>query len=106
MLGIEFAAPAFVVEIAATLFENSRASLIFNLFDKAYANAPLKASPAPVVSITLSFKLWTSIKKLSSEFAKYRPFGPNVMIIFFTPFSKKVFADSSISVLLSTFLPK
>ena len=45
------------MEIAATLFENSRASLIFNLLDKAYAKAPLKASPAPVVSITLSFKL-------------------------------------------------
>jgi len=51
-VGIEFAAPSRVTEIPATKLANSIASLKFLLFDIATLKAPLKASPAPVVSTT------------------------------------------------------
>ena len=54
----------------ATLFANIIASLILVLFANEKANAPLKTSPAPVVSITFSFKLWDLIKKFCLVFAK------------------------------------
>ncbi|GIS77343.1 MAG: hypothetical protein CM1200mP13_07020 [Candidatus Pelagibacterales bacterium] len=59
-----------MVEIPATLFAKVSASLIFKSFDKANANAPLNASPAPVVSITGSLNLKAFIKKFSFLFAK------------------------------------
>ena len=51
MKGIASPAPSFVVEIPATLLANSKHSLIVFSFDKPNAKPPLKASPAPVVSI-------------------------------------------------------
>ena len=54
---MEFAAPSLVVEIPATLLENSNASTIFNDLVNATLKAPLKASPAPVVSFTSFFNL-------------------------------------------------
>ena len=52
-------APSFVVEIPATLFANSKHSFIGFSFNSPKAKPPLKASPAPVVSIAftaLAFK--------------------------------------------------
>ena len=62
MPGIELAAPSLVVEIPATLLENSNASTIFNDLANATLKAPLNASPAPVVSFTSSFNLCASTK--------------------------------------------
>ena len=59
-----------MVEIPATLFEKVSASLISKSFDKATANAPLNASPAPVVSRTGFLSLNAFIKKFSFLFAK------------------------------------
>ena len=52
-------APSLVVDIPATLFANSKQSLIGFSFNKLKAKPPLKASPAPVVSTAftaLAFK--------------------------------------------------
>ena len=54
MKGIASPAPSFVVEIPATLFANSKHSLIGFLVNKPNANPPLKASPAPVVSMAFT----------------------------------------------------
>ena len=54
----------------ATLLENFNASMLFNDLDNATLKAPLKASPAPVVSFTSSFKLKASTKRLSLPFEK------------------------------------
>ena len=62
MVGIELDAPGLIVDMAATLFAKTIASLFDKFFDKAKANAPLKASPAPVVSITWSFNSKASTK--------------------------------------------
>ena len=59
-----------MVEIAATLFAKVSTSLICKSFDNPTANAPLKASPAPVVSSTGSLSLNASTKKFSFLFAK------------------------------------
>ena len=45
------------MEIAATLLANIIESLTLLLLAKADAKAPLKTSPAPVVSMTLLFNL-------------------------------------------------
>ena len=47
-------APSFVVEIPATVFANSKHSLIGLPIDNPKAKPPLKASPAPVVSKALT----------------------------------------------------
>ena len=50
------------MDIPATLLAKINASLNFKSFAKPTAKAPLNASPAPVVSTTLSFKLKASTK--------------------------------------------
>ena len=52
--GIASPAPNLVVDIPATLLASSRHSLIGFFFNKQKANPPLKASPAPVVSIAFT----------------------------------------------------
>ena len=51
---MEFAVPILVVEIPAYVLAKISVSLMLFSSQRAVANAPLKASPAPVVSITLS----------------------------------------------------
>ena len=52
--GIASPAPSFVVDKPAALLANSKHALIGFPLDKLKANAPLNASPAPVVSIALT----------------------------------------------------
>ena len=52
--GIESPAPSFVVDNPATLLANSKHSLIGFSLNKPNAKPPLKASPAPVVSMALT----------------------------------------------------
>ena len=91
-MGIEFAAPSRVTEIPATKLANSIASLKFLLFDKATLKAPLKASPAPVVSTTGTESFFEGIKNSSSLFLKNHPFSPRVIKIFFIPLSRNTLA--------------
>jgi len=60
IFGIELAAPNLVVDIPATLFAKINASLFLYSLAKAKANAPLNASPAPVVSTTFDLSLKAS----------------------------------------------
>ena len=60
-------APNFVVDKPATLFANSKQSLTDLFCDNPKANPPLKASPAPVVSIALSEVALIVISSIPSE---------------------------------------
>jgi len=51
--GIESPAPSFVVDSPAILLASSKHSFMGFSLNKPNANPPLKASPAPVVSIAL-----------------------------------------------------
>ena len=56
-----------MVDKPATLFANSKHSLIGLFFDKAKAKPPLNASPAPVVSIAFTEVAFKKISSFPSE---------------------------------------
>ena len=101
--GIELAVPILVVEIPAKVLANFIESIIDCSSQRAAANAPEKASPAPEVSMTSEPNSSAGSKCFILSFWKKTPWSPNVTSKFFTPKSKNSFPYFSASFLFVIF---